>query len=537
MPRATIQVKLVSFLGAILVLIFGTVTILSMVQTKSLLDESDARGQQALQRATDTQVTTVFDSFEKGARRSIMEGDMDAFQLLLEDLSDVDGVMEIGLTGPEGDILYTGTSGHTEEGFERDDFEASVAEAGELHKETHEGSMHMSRAYLMDEQCLDCHEGSPGDLAGVLYVTYDTSDLDALHAENVAFAQKARERSLVQNVLIGVVALMITIGGIWVLVRRVICTPLNALIARAREMASGEADLTARIESDGQDELHDLSVAFNDFLEKIRVAVKGVTDSTAELAAASREMMQKAEEVAGNAQETAQKVDAVTSASRHIDDSVQMVAAASEEMNATIQEVARNAEEAYDVARQAVKVTEDSATSSSQLSESSSAIGAVIKVIDDIAEQTNLLALNATIEAARAGEAGKGFAVVASEVKELASQTGKATEDIQRRVEGIQVDSRAGVEAMESIRDIVRRINDIADMISSAMTEQSATTSEIASNTGKAAQGTGEITQNIGVVADAAQRTLHSTQAITAASRQVASSMEQIERELATFKV
>ncbi len=113
----------------------------------------------------------------------------------------------------------------------------------------------------------------------------------------------------------------------------------------------------------------------------------------------------------------------------------------------------------------------------------------MIKVITSIAEQTNLLALNATIEAARAGEAGKGFAVVANEVKELAKETGKATEDIGRKIEAIQTDTGAAVAAIAQITEIIDQINDIQNTIATAVEEQTATTNEMSRNVTEAATG------------------------------------------------
>jgi methyl-accepting chemotaxis protein len=142
-----------------------------------------------------------------------------------------------------------------------------------------------------------------------------------------------------------------------------------------------------------------------------------------------------------------------------------------------------------------------------RLGDSSAEIGQVIKVINSIAEQTNLLALNATIEAARAGEAGKGFAVVANEVKELAKQTGKATEDISHKIRAIQESSHEAVQAIGEIGKVINQINDISNTIASAVEEQSATTNEISRNVAEAAKGVDEITQNVTGVAEAAKST------------------------------
>jgi methyl-accepting chemotaxis protein len=158
------------------------------------------------------------------------------------------------------------------------------------------------------------------------------------------------------------------------------------------------------------------------------------------------------------------------------------VSSASEQLAASINEIARQLTEASNVINSAVSGAHKSEQTVAELVGAADKIGAVTQMINDIASQTNLLALNATIEAARAGEMGKGFAVVASEVKSLATQTGKATDEIAQQIKGIQDSSQTTAVAIREIAAIIGRVNEISTSISGAVEEQSAATREVSAN-------------------------------------------------------
>ncbi|MEV4278608.1 methyl-accepting chemotaxis protein [Actinoplanes xinjiangensis] len=366
----------------------------------------------------------------------------------------------------------------------------------------------------------------------------DLATMDGLEtadaAKNAEAAKAGYESNRTLSIVTLVVGLIVALAIGLIVARRIVQS-----LAKVTYVCDGlaEGDLTRSTGLDSDDEPGRMARSLDGALTRLRQTITTIEGSAASLAGASEQMSGTAANIAASAEQTSAQAMAVSAAAEEVSRSVETVSAGSEEMGASIREISQNAAEAARVASDAVTITARTAATMNKLGDSSAEIGNVIKTITAIAEQTNLLALNATIEAARAGEMGKGFAVVASEVKDLAQETARATEDISRRVEAIQVDTHGAVAAIEEISTVIERISEFQTTIASAVEEQTATTAEMNRSVGEAAGGSGEIAQNITGVAEAARITSQGVTETQQATTELARMSTELSGLVSTFRI
>ncbi|NBN77135.1 chemotaxis protein [Microvirga tunisiensis] len=245
--------------------------------------------------------------------------------------------------------------------------------------------------------------------------------------------------------------------------------------------------------------------------QRIRSAVEGfegqLRSALGGLTQASEALEHTAEELSGVARETSARIGSMEGSAATSTRGVHASAAATEQMAASIHEISRQAGMSRDISNEALDNARRTNDSVQSLSAAAERVGSVIELISEIAGQTNLLALNATIEAARAGEMGRGFAVVAAEVKELASQTTRATEEITGQVAAIQAATRQSVADISQITATIGNLARIASEISTAVEQQMQATTEISSSVQTAAAGTASLSDELASIRDMAQGT------------------------------
>ena len=477
--------------------------------------------------------TDILREVKLATEGSLQRGEYAAFTRFAERQKELEEVKEFSFYGWSGKIELSSDPKHVGEQIEADIWKKAQENKDLFVLEGADAfAFYMPLRIDADMKRLQPDQ-KVGDLYGLLHLEFSKEKINHMLGQAQA-SYKASASRILMIVLLTVVLLAVATVGMALLVSSRIVRPIRRGVDFAQTVAQG--DLTHKLEIHQTDEVGELAAALNTMVGNLGQMIATISENSVKLAGASGDLSTTATQLAGGAEETTAQSATVASAAEamttnmgsmaasaeEMSANVKTVSAAVEEMTASIGEVAKNAEQAAQVADNAARLAEASNQSIGQLGSAADEIGKVIQVIQDIAEQTNLLALNATIEAARAGEAGKGFAVVATEVKELAKQTAEATEDIRKRIEGIQSATGEAVRSIGEISQVIKNVNEVSRTIASAVEEQSITTKEIAQNVAQTANASSTVSQGVAQSAAASQEITKNIAGVDSAARQTA---------------
>jgi methyl-accepting chemotaxis protein len=364
-----------------------------------------------------------------------------------------------------------------------------------------------SKSYL-GKDCILCHQVPEGTVLGAVSMKISLDQVNrAVGAQRI--------KSLLAAMLLSVPLLTF----IYLFIRNVVTRPLDQMVAGLRNIAKGEGDLTQRLAVRGNDEIGEASLAFNEMMAKIAMLVRQVSESAGEVSTAARQLVSSARQVA--------------SSSHRQNETSTSAASSVEQMVSAITSIAKSTESVHEQSRDSLRRSEEGNTSLSRLVgevgmvestvreiaasvqqfvDSTVAITNMTREVKDIADQTNLLALNAAIEAARAGEQGRGFAVVADEVRKLAeksagsaSEIDSITRALSQRSDAVQRSIQTGLDHLASSQNSMQVVSTVLGEASGSVTRVGLGLDEIASATEEQRRVSGQVANNIESIAGMAR--------------------------------
>jgi methyl-accepting chemotaxis protein len=371
---------------------------------------------------------------------------------------------------------------------------------------------------------------------------------EQLKKREAALMAQRYDTTVTEIIIVTVVAILIAITVAWLLTRA-ITVPINESVGIANKVASG--DLTVDVRSQRGDEFGQLLAAFGTMVTNLRELIREIDTGASSIASSSEELSTVTNQTSRGVAEQQSQTD--------------QVATAMNEMVATVNEVARSAEAAFQAANHAseksgsgekavretlefvAELNKQSAEVTKQLGglqAETNNIGTVLDVIKSVAEQTNLLALNAAIEAARAGEQGRGFAVVADEVRSLAQRTQSSATEIETLISNLVTSAATSVSSMEKGSKLAEQTLERAELAGTTIQEMAAAVEEIRQYNSQIATAAEEqssvaedINQNVTQIRDVGDQSASSTEQVSAASEELARLAEGLSTQIARFKV
>ncbi|MCC4116158.1 methyl-accepting chemotaxis protein [Aromatoleum toluclasticum] len=412
-------------------------TLLIVVWAGTIFWDSHNNRKVAIEQAVDFSLS-MYDSALAGLTAMMITETMHKKHVLLDQIGHLAAIRELRVV--PSDVALEGVESSKDAGKPRNDLkpneiEARVISSGKEFVEVREDE---KGPYLLavrpaknvskylGRNCLECHDAAENATLGVISIKIALDKMDT-----------ANKQQRMQSLGIALLASLVLLVFIWWFIRGAVTGPLERMVAGLRAIVSGEGDLTRRLEVRGSDEIGVASAVFNEMMAKIAGLVRHVGESAAQVSSAAAELVVRADQVVASSQ--GQSATSATTAQ------------AVEQMVASIATVARSAEEVRQLSRESLRRSDEGNASLTTLDErvgmvettvrgiadsvgefvsSTTAITHITSEVKELAEQTNLLALNAAIEAARAGEQGRGFAVVADEVRKLAEKSASSANEI-----------------------------------------------------------------------------------------------------------
>jgi methyl-accepting chemotaxis protein len=556
----SIQSKIGSVLTVILLLAIGLSVGFTAMQSRSLLKHQQESALAAAHDAALTQTRNIFQSLSLGTSGSLERGEMDSFQELLTGLGSVPGVKEVGLTDPNGKILFSSKTGRVDSHLEG--LEITPADHSKTQEMESADAFFMAHGHSFEQRCMECHDGvKEGQLAGILYVDYSLEGLRKEELRQAEALSAASKKTMTGGFITGCLGLVAAWLALIFLLHKLIVKPLSLIRGLLREIERGhlktrlhltqqdelgetartldnlaesldqeivcnlqklaDGDLTFEVvPRDSQDllrgALQKLGADLNDIMQQLHIAGEQIASGSAQIADGSQSLSQGATESAASLEE-------ITSSIAEMSSQTRTNAENAGQANLLSNEAKTAAESGNQQMHNMVEAMDD-------INKSSQNISKIIKVIDEIAFQTNLLALNAAVEAARAGQHGKGFAVVAEEVRNLAARSAKAAKETAELIEGSVHKAKHGGEIANktaiSLGEIVNSVTKVSDLVA-----------EIAAASNEQAEGISQLNTGISQVDQVTQQNTASAEQSAAASAELSGQAVKLKQMLARFKL
>ncbi|OQA37511.1 MAG: Methyl-accepting chemotaxis protein III [Acidobacteria bacterium ADurb.Bin340] len=323
-------------------------------------------------------------------------------------------------------------------------------------------------------------------------------------------------------VILGVVLLGLGLLAALVLGNAIV-RPLEVIQQRMRDISEGEGDLTARLDVNGKDEVAQLSIHFNRFVENIQGIVQQVIAISTNIASGSLQMNAGMTEMASTADAIAQTAENQKSSVSQATHSVDTIAGSSKVIYTTVADALKVFDQAQDAAGKGVTAVDAAVTGMQAINQNSKQIGSILTVITEIANQTNLLSLNAAIEAAKAGEHGKGFAVVAEEVRKLAERSAQAAKEITALIQ-------TSGKSIEDGTGMVNTAGSVLASIQEAITASAERMKTIGSQSQTQSQDSGTVVHAMGSLSSIAEQNAAATEEMAATIRETSRTVEELSR-------